>query len=334
MGDLSTLLTFHYRDPVDDFERRRNHMVYSSALNPTYYQGNRNPYVDRPELVWAVYGPEANNSRLSVATPAADGSSATTVNVGNFIKGSTVPTQAVTLNKSGTTPTTFEVTTTGSATASTSTGLLRQVFDYNAQSRSVTVGLATSATPGVVSGTVVVNNTDLTTAAAGQGSADGNDVITVTGTAVDSSNASFSAVSDVNTLTIDFGTTRAFGTPVTRSFSITNLLTASGFTARLDLDSFSAVGDSGVLSANLSTFTNINAASSVNFVASFNTAVAGLYSTTYTLNLSDENIPGAVGGQVLTLNLVGRATGLVPEPAALGLLVPAGILLGRRARRG
>lgn len=51
MGLLGTLLEWHEQDPVDDIERRRNTVVY-------LFQGNRNPFVDHPEWVWAVYGGE------------------------------------------------------------------------------------------------------------------------------------------------------------------------------------------------------------------------------------------------------------------------------------
>ena len=48
MGRLSVLLDWHLRDPVDDFERRRNDIVSQA-------QGNRNPFIDRPKLVCEVF---------------------------------------------------------------------------------------------------------------------------------------------------------------------------------------------------------------------------------------------------------------------------------------
>ena len=49
-GNLKTLLQWHLDDPVSTEERRRNHLVYDR------YQGNRNPFVDRPEFVAKIFG--------------------------------------------------------------------------------------------------------------------------------------------------------------------------------------------------------------------------------------------------------------------------------------
>ncbi len=48
MGVLSTLIEWSYDDPPDEFEIRRNNRIYE-------YQGNRNPFVDHPELVDQVF---------------------------------------------------------------------------------------------------------------------------------------------------------------------------------------------------------------------------------------------------------------------------------------
>lgn len=45
MGKLSVLLQWNIQDPVDDFERTRNNVIYNN------YQHNRNPFIDHPE--WA-----------------------------------------------------------------------------------------------------------------------------------------------------------------------------------------------------------------------------------------------------------------------------------------
>jgi len=49
MALFSVLLEWHELDPVDDFERNRNEVIYS-------YQNNRNPYIDYPEFVDLIWG--------------------------------------------------------------------------------------------------------------------------------------------------------------------------------------------------------------------------------------------------------------------------------------
>jgi len=48
MGSLSTLLMWHYDDPVDARELDRNDVVES-------FQGNRNPFVDHPEWIDCIF---------------------------------------------------------------------------------------------------------------------------------------------------------------------------------------------------------------------------------------------------------------------------------------
>ncbi|RLL47064.1 ribonuclease [Oceanobacillus piezotolerans] len=48
-GKLSVLLQWHEEDPVDDFERRRNDVIYND------YQHNRNPFIDHPEWVTEIW---------------------------------------------------------------------------------------------------------------------------------------------------------------------------------------------------------------------------------------------------------------------------------------
>lgn len=50
MGRLSTLLKWHAADPPSASERLRNERVC------TLFQHNRNPFVDRPELVVSIWG--------------------------------------------------------------------------------------------------------------------------------------------------------------------------------------------------------------------------------------------------------------------------------------
>ncbi|MCK9309310.1 MAG: endonuclease [Candidatus Cloacimonetes bacterium] len=51
-GKLSTLLQWHYDDPPDNWERRRNDRIQER-------QGNRNPFIDHPEFVTKLWTPLA-----------------------------------------------------------------------------------------------------------------------------------------------------------------------------------------------------------------------------------------------------------------------------------
>ena len=50
-GNLRTLLDWHQADPVSDEEKERNDEIY-------FVQGNRNPFVDRPEFAETIYREE------------------------------------------------------------------------------------------------------------------------------------------------------------------------------------------------------------------------------------------------------------------------------------
>jgi len=56
-GKLSELLDWNMQDPPDDFEKNRNDVIYYQ------YQENRNPFIDHPDYVNAIWGnPEAVSS--------------------------------------------------------------------------------------------------------------------------------------------------------------------------------------------------------------------------------------------------------------------------------
>ena len=202
MGDLNSFLHWNYEYGVDNFERRENQYIYGSsgdltnhALNPNYYQGNRNPFIDHPEYVWAIFGTDTNgsgnivnNSQIYVGSsaPASDGSSTVNVDLGRVMTGGSFGTSDVAFHKTGADPTTFDLTASGNASTIAGTNKLTvgvgQGIDYNAQNRTITVGLnASTSTTGLKTGAVTINNSDLTTAAVGQGSQDSNDTINITG---------------------------------------------------------------------------------------------------------------------------------------------------------
>ncbi len=51
-GKLSLLLEWNLLDPVDDFERQRNEVIFG-------YQGNRNPFIDYPEFATMMFNEQA-----------------------------------------------------------------------------------------------------------------------------------------------------------------------------------------------------------------------------------------------------------------------------------
>ena len=220
MGDLNSLLHWNYEDGVDNFERRRSWLAYTtdassagwdttpnandpnraSVYNKVYNQGNRNPFIDHPEYVWAIFGGGVNNSQIYAgSTPNADGSSNAAVNL-RVMKNGVMPTGSTTINKTGADPTTFDLTATSNVVAAANVIGTGQPFDYGTQSKTFSVGLSDStATTGAKTGSLTINNTDLTTGGAGEGSVDGNDTINVTAQVVDNrvitaSNADFGRV--------------------------------------------------------------------------------------------------------------------------------------------
>ncbi len=310
MGDLTDLLNWHYEDPVSERERRMNHLMYSQQDNPTRYQGNRNPFIDHPELVWTIWGGHANNSMIYVGSSApADGTSTQTIDLGPVIRGGTLGSpQSVTIRKTGSDPTTFDMIADGDVICSSVAP--RQTFVGGNGNRNITVSLsASTATCGHKSGTIYIDNTDLTSAAIGRGSADGDDTISVVADVLEHSNASFNDNSDQNTLVIDFGEIPRNSGVEYNLFELYNLESVAGFTAGLDLDSISSSGDTSILGTTLSTFTNLQAGEPTEADATFNTnTLPGAYQATYTLHVSDQNISGAQSGTSLVLTIRGEVT--------------------------
>ena len=317
MGDLSSMLVWHYRDVPDTFERRRNQFIYSDTGPNLFYSNNRNAYVDHPEFVWSVYVDQNNDSQLYVGgSPNANGSSSVAADLGSVIVGASAPgNQNVTLNRNGMDGTYYEVTTSGGATSSI-TGR-HNAFPINAtgtDSTTISVGLSGStASAGQQSGSVVIDNLDVTTGeGSGYGDLDGNDTINVSFDVLDHSEASFEGLADVNSLLLDFGTVVMGSSLPDLDFDIFNLEDTAGFTADLELDSISGSGDTSVLTTDLTTFTGgsaLEAGFSNSFMASMDTSTLGSFSATYTLSFSDEDIPGAATGDDLTLTLMGSVIG-------------------------
>ena len=336
LGNLTRMIEWHYHAVPDEFELRRNHIIY------TDYQGNRNPYIDNPEYVWSVFVDQTNDSQLYVGvSPSVSGSSSAEVNLGRVIRNAAVPNpQSVTLRRNGNDGTYFRVTTSGSATSSV-------VGKFNAfpinttgsDARSLSIGLSTSTTEaGLKSGAVVIDNLDVTSeGGAGRGSNDADDLINVSLSVLDSASPSFFAGSSGTSLILDFGTLTQGSSTSTLSFDIFNRAGALGdlWTAGLDLDGIVETDPGNVFSTSLLEFLNLVAGSSRSATVSMTTAALGSFSGSYRLNCSDEDLPGA-STQSMSIALMGNVVA-VPEPStsvmALAGLACGGYLVRRRRKR-
>ena len=67
LGVLSDLLEWNKLDPVDEFERHRNNLLFNN------YTNNRNPFIDFPEWADLVWGDKAGTTYASPMTDAING---------------------------------------------------------------------------------------------------------------------------------------------------------------------------------------------------------------------------------------------------------------------
>ncbi|GAB4553203.1 MAG: hypothetical protein Tsb0013_15650 [Phycisphaerales bacterium] len=335
MGDLATLLRWHYEHPADEREFFRNDVIDDSI------QFNRNPFVDRNEYVWAIWGTSPNDSQIVLdGLTAPDGSTSETIDLGDVIVGNNFPVLSRGIIKTGTTPTTYRVYTTGDAindltdvtftpvssgagsfSLSASTDDWRGrclAFPYGPQSHTSTLTgltLLDTDTPGDRLGTVVIDNTDLTSAGTGAGSADGDDVITLTGRVVEHSEASFDSESNVDVVALDFGTVTP-GAFATQVVTIGNLPASSGFTAGLRITGITGVGDTEAFDlGDLTTLEHLAGGETSDYILTMVATEPGQYAATFTIAVADDPIPGAVVGDPLLLVLTAEVEAGVPCPA-------------------
>ena len=310
MGDLSALVAWHYLDAPDTFERRRNHIIATQSENPFYYTNNRNAYVDNPELVWSVYVDQANDTQLTLSGGGnTNGTSALNISLGAVLVGeTTLLTMPVTINKAGSDGTYYDVSLSGDAKSDVLGKF--NAFAMNATgSRTINVGFdaADTASAGMKSGTVTVDNLDVTTAGgAGRGANDGDDTVGVSLLVLDHAQASLEALADVDAGTIDLGSIALGSGDMVTNVDIFNLETTIGFTAGLDVELGSGSGDTSVITLGGLPLDNIAAGTSAAITATLDDASAGTYEATYTLRVFDDRtLSGAQEGQLVTLTLSG-----------------------------
>ncbi len=319
MGDLASCIAWHYLDTPDEFERRRNHVIFSSAENPSFFTANRNAYVDRPEYVWSVYVDQMNDSRLSIADAmgqgdvAADGSSTTVVDLGRvFVGGAVPPAASVMVLKDGFDGTYYSVTATGGATSSV--GGRHNAFSTSLSgldSRVLTVGFdaETTMTAQVAVGAVTIDNLDVTTqGGTGRGANDADDVVIVELDVLARSNASFEAAADVNSATVDFGTVTQGSGEASRVVMLHNLQAVPGATAEADVELGSAVGDASAFAVT-GLPARVPAGGSLAVEVRLPDAAVGDFEAVYTIRaFDDRRVNGFAEGTPLTLTVRGVVT--------------------------
>ncbi len=293
LGSQSLFIDWHVQNMPGEVENNRNDRVYT-------YQQNRNAFADHPEWVWAIFGTGPSDAQIVIAgeTPTA-GATTQTIDLGPVIGDiSSLPPVTINLDKTGAAPTTYSVETSGDVEEVSS-----YQFGIERNSRSVSHDVTLTGTGfGPYSGTVTINNTEVTSAGAGQGSADGDDVITIMATSVGESLASFDANTEVAALTLDFGTILAGSDPAAMNFDIHNIAPA-GVSADLDIDSVFITGSAGSFTTDLVATPGIPAGDSASFMVDVLETDPGVWQATAIIDVSDEDLPGEGPGSVIVLTM-------------------------------
>lgn len=310
MGDLQSLIAWHYLDIPDAFERRRNHAVYDASLNPLR-TNNRNAYIDHPEFVWSIYVDQMNDSTLYLSDLVpADGASSVDIDLGNLLVGELIDPIDLQLHKDGDDGTYYRVTP--SAGISTSLDGFYRAFPIGSAGSSeiLTLNFASSYTntAGFVFGSVVIDNLDVTTqGASGDGANDNDDLVSVAMSVFHPGNGSFDTASDLNSRSVDLGVIGVGDGALTQSVELFNIAPGGVFGAPIDVELLSGTGDVLELGINLGTITDLSNTGVGSFDVVLDDEIAGEYAATYTLRVynSRSMFPGDVVVEDLTLNISG-----------------------------
>ena len=313
MSGLSDAVAWHYLDPPDAFERRRNHAIFSPSLNPQFFTNNRNAFVDLPEAVWSVYVDQQNDSTLWVGpSPDADGSSMEIIAI-SVVTSATAHTVDIDLNKSGQDGTYFSVTPSPGLSSSITGRHNAFAIGSNGETRTITVGVdpALLEQPGVYDESIVIDNLDLTQqGGTGKGANDGDDVIAVEVAVFDPSVASLDDASILTETVLDLGVIAPNSGDAVGWFDFFNLAPAATG-APMDIEWISASGDTGAFSIDFQPVSSLQPESGVIVTAMMDDASAGSYEAVYTFAAYNDRGLFAEPGpaQELVVRLVGEVSG-------------------------
>ena len=308
MGDLSAHMAWHYLDTPSTFERRRNHYIWSTTLNPGFRTNNRNAFVDHPEFAWSVYMDQFNDTTLWFGDlEPADGESTIDLNLNALVGDSIAPMDFV-LHKGGNDGTYYTVTaSTGLGTSHTDCYYAFSMFPNLAENVSLTIDSSVTSVAGAFAGDLRVDNLDVTTqGGAGNGASDIDDIIFVNIDVFNPGNGSFADASDANTLAIDLGTIQNGSGAGTQAFSLFNNAIGGSFGAPIDIELLSSSGNTAELSTDFSVVSSMLADGSASFEASLDDSADGTFSATYTFRVhNDQSMfasPTMVEDLILTLS--------------------------------
>lgn len=323
MGQLAALVAWHYMDPPDEFEVRRNHAVYSQQMNPQYYTNNRNALVDLPGVVWSLYVNQENDSTVFVGdAPRPDGSSDVSVAV-NLLVGQDAGEVVVPVRKSGWAGTYFEVRTSEGLVASHEGVHNAFPIGESDSAQDLVLSLAPGATdvPGILLGHAIVSNLDVTTQAGpGMGANDADDLIDVSVAVYEPSVGSFDPAESVTELLLDLGEIAPRSGDAVGVFDLFNAASWDG--APMDVELALAVGDTDAFAMGFEPVSGLLPGGQETVVVTMSDEAAGDFEAVYTfLVFNDRGMfadPGAP--QALTLTV----TGSVGSGCVIDLAEPFG----------
>lgn len=311
MGDLDSLIAWHYLDAPNEFERRRNHAISNSSLNPSFFTHNRNAFIDHPEFVWSIYMDQMNDSTLWIGDlEPADGASTVDINLGNILVGEAIDPMSFTLNKSGNAGTYYSITP--SAGLSSSAQGCYNAFAMSAspidELISLTVNPGATTIAGPFMGDLRIDNLDVTTqGGVGNGANDIDDMVFVSFDVFNPGEGSFAAGSDINLLNLDLGTIQLGAGDSTQSFTFFNLAAGGAFGAPIDIEMLTGTGDTNALSITFGVVSSLAPLGQSSFDAIIDDVAAGAFNATYTFRVYNDRVmfPGDVVVEDLVLTLSG-----------------------------
>lgn len=310
MGDLESYVAWHFLDVPETFERRRNHAIFSQALNPAFRTNNRNAYVDHPEFVWSVFVDQMNDTTLWFGDlEPADGASTIDITL-NALVGDSIDPMDFVLHKGGDDGTYYRVSSSAGISSSSNDCYDAFAMSSVALSEAITVTLDPTLTDAIghFAGDLRVDNLDVTTqGGAGNGANDIDDMIFVQLDVFNPGNGSFDSSVDTNTLELDLGTITMGDGDFAQSFSFFNLAAGGSFGAPIDIEFVTSVGDTGSLMTDFAGVGSLAASGDAAFNAILDDQANGSFSATYTFRVYNDRsmFTGGSGVEDLTLVLSG-----------------------------